>query len=136
MKIEISENRKIDKDKILDLYRQNKWSSAEKPIELIKALENSHALITAWDGDKLVGLANSISDGYLVVYYLHLLVLPEYQGEGIGKAIIKKLQEKYSGFHQQILVADGKAIDFYSKCGFEKAGSCLPMWIYSGHDHD
>lgn len=136
MKIEISEKRQIAKDKILYLYKQNKWSSADKPDDLIKALENSHALISAWDGDKLVGLANSISDGYLVVYYPHLLVLPEYQGKGIGRMIMNKFQEKYSGFHQQILVADGKAIDFYSKCGFEKAGSCIPMWIYKGHDHD
>ena len=136
MKIQISEQKQIDKDKILDLYRQNKWSSADKPDELIKALDNSHSLISAWDGDKLVGLANSISDGHLVVYYSHLLILPEYQGKGIGKMIMKKFQEKYSDFHQQILVADGKAIDFYRKCGFEKAGSCLPMWIYQGHDHD
>ncbi|WP_372751377.1 GNAT family N-acetyltransferase [Labilibaculum sp.] len=136
MKIEISEKSQIDKDKIFDLYRQNKWSSADKPDELIKALENSHSLISAWDGDKLVGLANSISDGYLVVYYPHLLILPEYQGCGIGKMIMNKFQEKYLDFHQQILVADGEAIDFYEKCGFEKAGSCLPMWIYKGHDHD
>ncbi len=136
MKIEISEKRQIDKDKILDLYRQNRWSSADNPDKLIKALENSHSLISAWDGDKLVGLANSLSDGYLVVYYSHLLILPEYQGNGIGKMIMQKFQEKYSDFHQQILVADGKAIEFYEKCGFKKAGSCLPMWIYKGHDHD
>lgn len=84
----------------------------------------------------LVGLPNSISDGYLVVYYSHFLILPEYQGNGIGRMIMKKFQEVYSDYHQQILVADGKAIDFYGKCGFEKAGSCLPMWIYKGHDHD
>jgi GNAT superfamily N-acetyltransferase len=136
MAIELSEKRKIDGDKIIDLYRKNKWSSADKPNELLNALENSHTLISAWDNDKLVGLGNSISDGYLVVYYPHLLILPEYQGKGIGKMIMNKFQEKYSGFHQQILVADVKAIEFYTKSGFEKAGSCLPMWIYKGHDHD
>ena len=130
MKIELSEKRDIDKEQILELYRRNQWSSAEKPNELMKALKNSHALITAWDGDKLVGLANSISDGYLVVYYPHLLVLPDYQGKGIGRMIMNRFRDKYSGFHQQILVADGKAIEFYGKCGFEKAGSCEPMWIY------
>lgn len=135
MKIAISEERQIEKDKILDLYRQNKWSSAEKPDELLKALENSHTLISAWDGDKLVGLANSISDGYLVVYYPHLLILPAYHGRGIGKMIMNRFQEKYSGFHQQVLVADGKAIEFYHKCGFIKAGNCMPMWIYNGEDH-
>ena len=107
MEISISEKKRIDKDKILDLYRQNKWSSADRPDKLLKALENSHSLISAREGDKLVGLANSISDGYLVVYYPHLLILPAYQGKGIGKLMMTKFQEIYSGFHQQILVCKG-----------------------------
>ena len=136
MDIKLSETLDLDRDKVLELYRKNKWSSAEKPDELMNALINSHALISAWDGDKLVGLGNSISDGHLVVYYPHLLVLPEYQGKGIGRIIMERFQEKYSGFHQQILVADGQAIEFYDKCGFTKAGVCIPMWIYQGHDHE
>ncbi|HBG88408.1 MAG: GNAT family N-acetyltransferase [Bacteroidales bacterium] len=134
--IQISEKRSIDKEQVLYLYRQNRWSSADKPEELMQALKASHSLVTAWDGDKLVGLANSISDGYLVVYYPHLLVLPEYQGKGIGRMIMQRLQEKYSSFHQQTLFADGDAVEFYKKCGFMKAGACLAMWIYKGHDHD
>lgn len=136
MEIRLSEDRDIDRDQILNLYKANKWSSAEKPDELLNALKNSHSLFTAWDRDKLIGLANSISDGFLVVYYSHLLVHPKYQGKGIGKMIMDKFQEKYSGFHQQVLIADGRAIDFYKKCGFVKAGKCEPMWIYKGHDHD
>ena len=136
MEIRLSEIKALDSEKVIELYRRNNWSSAEKPIELMKALENSHSLISAWDGEKLVGLANAISDGFLVVYYPHLLVLPEYQGKGIGKMIMDKMEEKYTGLHQQILVADGRAIEFYSKCGFVKAGSCEPMWKYNGHDHD
>jgi GNAT superfamily N-acetyltransferase len=81
-------------------------------------------------------LGNSLSDGYLVVYYPHLLVLPEYKGRGIGKRIVSILRRKYSAFHQQVLVADGKAIDFYIDCGFAEAGACKPLWIYDGHDHD
>ena len=136
MNIRLSEIKKLDRASVIRLYRSNKWSSAEKPEELMNALENSHTLISAWDGDQLIGLANAISDGILVVYYPHLLVLPEYQGKGIGRKIMKRMQEKYGKFHQQILVADGRAIEFYSKCGFVKAGSCEPMWIYKGHDHD
>ena len=132
----VLENKNLDRNKVIDLYKSNKWSSAEKPDELMKALENSHSLISAWDGDKLIGLANAISDGFLVVYYPHLLVLPEYQGRGIGKMIMKRMQEIYGNFHQQILVTDGRAIEFYANCGFVKAGSCEPMWIYKGHDHD
>lgn len=91
--------------------------------------------MTAWENEKLVGLATALSDGYLVVYYPHLIVHPDYQGKGIGKLIMNKLQEKYSLFHQQILVADGKAIEFYQKCGFKRAGETEPMWIYQGNGH-
>ena len=135
MNISLSVKRDLDANDILQLYKANKWSAAEKPELLMKALSNSHSLVTAWDGTTLVGLGNAISDGYLVVYYPHLLVLPSYQGKGIGRLIMDKMQEIYKGFHMQMLTADGKAIEFYKKNGFERAGQTEPMWIYSGGDH-
>ncbi len=135
MEIKISETRDIKIEQVLELYRANEWSSADKPKELYNALINSHSLITAWDKDKLIGLGNSISDGYLVVYYPHLLVHPDYQGKGIGKKIVDRMFRKYKDFHMQMLTADGKAIDFYKKLGFVRAGKTEPMWIYKGNEH-
>jgi GNAT superfamily N-acetyltransferase len=133
--IQYSERRDLPVESVLALYLANGWSSAKKPDLLHKALVASHSLVTAWAGGKLVGLGNAISDGYLVVYYPHLLVLPEYQGRGIGSRLIQMLKAKYAGFHQHMLVADGRAIEFYRKCGFERAGKTEPMWIYAGDDH-
>ena len=135
MKVTISKTREIKSEKIIRLYKANKWSSAEKPTKLYDALINSHSLITAWNKEELIGIGNAISDGYLVVYYPHLLIHPNYQGKGIGKMIMDKMQEKYKDFHMQMLTADGKALDFYRKIGFEKAGNTLPMWIYKGNEH-
>jgi len=135
MKISIKENRDIPIHKILALYKLNEWSSVNKPDKLYKGLQNSHSLVSAWSGEQLVGLGNAISDGHLVVYYPHLLIHPEFQGKGIGKMIMAKMQEKYSSFHMQMLTADGDAIKFYNKIGFERAGKTEPMWIYSGNDH-
>lgn len=84
---------------------------------------------------EIVGIANAISDGYLVVYYPHMLVDPQYQGKGIGKLMMNKLLEIYKDFHQQMLTADGDAIEFYKAMGFEKAGQTESMWIYSGDEH-
>jgi GNAT superfamily N-acetyltransferase len=130
-----SESRDLPLEGVLTLYRANGWSSAEKPELLHKALLASHSLVTAWDDSRLVGLGNAISDGFLVVYYPHLLVLPDYQQRGIGTRLMQLLMNRYKGFHQQMLAADGRAIDFYRKCGFERAGKTEPMWIYAGHDH-
>ncbi len=136
MKVYLSDTRDIRKEDILAIYRSLEWSSAEKPNTLYNALLNSHSLVTAWDNGKLVGLGNAISDGYLVVYYPHLAVLPEYQGQGIGTRIVKSLLRKYKDFHQQVLVADGRAIEFYKKCGFKNTGKCRALWIYPGNDHE
>jgi GNAT superfamily N-acetyltransferase len=125
----------LDSDAVVALYAANGWSSANKPEALIQALRNSHSVISAWDGDQLVGLGNAISDGFLVVYYPHLLVHPDYHGRGIGKEILRRLMAKYQGFHQHILVADGRAVAFYLKCGFTRAGETESMWIYDGDDH-
>jgi len=135
MEIKLEVNQDFDKGAILDLYKLNNWSSAKKPELLIKALKNSHNLVIAYYRDKPVGLGNSLSDGYLAVYYSHLLVHPDFQGQGIGKMIMDKFQEIYGDFHQQVLIADGKAIDFFKKCGFERAGECEPMWIFKGDEH-
>ncbi|MBL3654865.1 GNAT family N-acetyltransferase [Fulvivirga sediminis] len=135
MNITVSETRDIPIENIMALYRANQWSSADKPEALYKGLMNSHGLVSAWEGNKLVGIGNAISDGYLVVYYPHLLVLPDYHSKGIGHMIMDKMQEKYAGFHMQMLAADGKAVDFYKKIGFSRAGQTEPMWIYDGEEH-
>jgi len=135
MEIRISENRNINMEDIIELYRANGWSSADRPNQLYKALINSDTLLSAWDREVLVGIGNAISDGHLVVYYPHLLVHPHYQGKGIGSMLVEKMQENYGHMHMQMLTADGKAIEFYKKAGFEKAGETQPMWIYKGNEH-
>lgn len=135
MDVKIELNGRIDEAEVIALYRANEWSSADKPGQLMSALRNSHTLVTARFGDELVGLGNAISDGSLVVYYPHLLVHPDHQGKGIGRKIVEAMQRVYGGFHQQMLTADGKAIEFYRALGFQRAGKTEPMWVYAGSEH-
>jgi GNAT superfamily N-acetyltransferase len=125
----------LNTEEVLDIYKANDWSSADKPIQLMAALRNSHSLVTARVNGKLVGLGNAISDGHLVVYFPHMLVHPKFQGIGVGRQMMAAMLTKYAGFHQQILTADGKAIEFYESLGFVRAGSTQPMWIYAGTEH-
>lgn len=135
MNIEVELNGKIEYAEVLELYQANGWSSAEKPEQLLSALRNSHTLVTARAAGKLVGVGNAISDGYLVVYYPHLLVHPSKHGNGIGRKMMEAMQSVYSDFHQQMLTADGEAIEFYKTLGFERADKTVPMWIYAGTEH-
>jgi len=129
------EDRDVPYDELMALYRANEWSSAEKGETLQAALRGSHSVVTAWRDEQLVGLGNAISDGCLVVYYPHLLILPEFHGQGIGAEIVRRLKQRYESFHMQVIIADAKTIPFYNKCGFRRAGKTEPMWIYAGNDH-
>ena len=133
--IDISFEDTIEIAEVVELYAANDWSSADKPTELVAALRNSDSLVTARVRGKLVGLANAISDGHLVVYYPHLLVHPDNQGQGVGQRIMSALRKRYDSFHQQMLTADVDSVGFYERAGFKRAGKTIPMWIYDGTDH-
>jgi GNAT superfamily N-acetyltransferase len=135
MNIAITLNGSIDTDEVIEIYRANAWSSADKPLELMAALRNSHSLVTARITGKLVGLGNAISDGHLVVYFPHMLVHPDFQRRGVGQRMMACILERYADFHQQMLTADGDAVLFYERLGFARAGATVPMWIYAGTEH-
>ncbi len=132
MEVKIEINGQIEQAEVVALYKANHWSSAEKPEKLILALRNSHTLVTARIGDDLVGIGNAIADGHLVVYYPHMLVHPDFQGKGIGRKMMQAMQSIYEDYHQQMLTADGDAIEFYKALGFERAGKTESMWVYAG----
>lgn len=131
----LSFNDSLSESEVLEIYEGNNWSSAKKPEDLLAALHNSHSLLTARISGKLVGLANAIADGYLVVYYPHLIVHLDFQGKGIGTLLMTAMLEKYTSYHQQMITADCKAIEFYQALGFSQAGETQSMWIYDGNDH-
>jgi len=135
MKVEIRLDDQVAEDEVLLLYRANSWSSAEKPKQLLAALRHSDTLVTARSGGELIGLGNAISDGFLVVYYPHMLVMPACHGNGIGRKMMQAMQTKYAGIHQQMLTAESAAVGFYEAIGFERAGTTVPMWIYQGSGH-
>jgi hypothetical protein len=67
---------------IRDLFLSVNWSLGNKPDKLQSAFSHSDKVITAWDGEKLIGLINTIADGSLTAFIPYLLVNPDYQNRG------------------------------------------------------
>src|SRR6476469_2701444 len=135
MRAQYRSTKTLPKNEVLRLYRSVQWSAATKPVRLLRALKQSHSVVSAWVDGSLVGLGNAISDGSMVVYYPHLLVAPGFQRLGIGREIMRRLMSRYRGFHQHILIADAEAVSFYEACGFTRAGKTESMWIFKGTEH-
>jgi len=125
---------KIDKifqeKELKDLFSSVNWLSANYADRLVKALQNSETVISAWDDEKLVGLINAIDDGELTAYAHYLLVNPEYQKMGIGRELLERLKKKYEGYLYLILIAENKDVQhFYEKMGFTAEENATPMVI-------
>jgi predicted GNAT family N-acyltransferase len=94
--------------------------------QITTGLENSPFIIVAKDGNKTVGMARLVSDGGYVVFIVDVLVLPEYQRNGIGKTMMKKIMEYINnklkdGYCIQVdLMAAKDKEKFYQEYGFVK----------------
>ena len=83
-----------------------------------KACENSYLLCTAYSEEQLVGLGRAISDTVWQSAIYDLVVLPEYQEQGIGTRIMQSLLERLPSGPVLMYVVPSKE-DFYKKLGFE-----------------
>ncbi|RUM94850.1 MAG: GNAT family N-acetyltransferase [Thiothrix sp.] len=89
-------------------------------------VKNSNLMVTAWDGDKLVGIARSMTDFHYACYLSDLAVDREYQKKGIGKKLQSITQEQLGPKCKLILVAAPNTNSFYKHIGFTNNERC---WV-------
>ena len=110
------------RDQFWELFQTTGWNEKYQlsPNDLMRSLRASWSMLGAYDGERLVGFGRLVSDGVLHAMIYELIVLPEYQGQGIGGKILEKLVEKcrQAGVRDiQLFCARGKR-EFYEKRGF------------------
>ncbi|WP_054662837.1 GNAT family N-acetyltransferase [Lacticaseibacillus camelliae] len=73
------------------------------PAETARGIANS-TLLTARDGDKLVGVIRGVSDMHTIVFVQDLIVLPEYQHQGIGTELLDQFDEYFKQVDRIVIV--------------------------------
>ncbi len=86
----------------------------------LEILRRSYAVWMAFDENKCVGFVNAISDGSLSAFIPLLEVLPEYQGQGIGTELLRRMVETLEGMYSIDIVCDEAISRFYAKKGFSR----------------
>lgn len=120
MAITYTGEKKFTQDATQNLFLSVGWISGQYPSRLYKALMHSSTVITAWDGDRLVGLARLLDDSELVAYMHYVLVDPAYQGRGIASTMIQIIKKKYENYlYIEIMPEEYKNASFYEKHGFQ-----------------
>lgn len=134
--IHYSEKGIIDFSKLVDLYNSVGWTSyTNNPLVMAQLLPGAFSYISAWDGDRLVGLIRTVGDGCSILYIQDLLVHPDYQRQGIGQALITQTLETAKNIRQIFLSTENteKTVQFYRSVGFvtmEETGAVT--FIYRG----
>lgn len=120
VEIHYSWNKIFEKKDIEELFLSVNWESGKYPERITKALKNSSKVVSAWDGNKLVGLVRALDDGDVCAFIHYLLVNPTYQGHHIGDTLMKMLMEQYKDYlYVKIMPSNPDTIPFYRKYGFE-----------------
>ena len=65
----------------------------------------------------MVGFITAVSDGISCAYIPHLEVLPTYQGQGIGTALLRRMLERLHYLYMIDLVCDPDLQPFYERAG-------------------
>ena len=124
-------------------YRALRASAGWFPIPSAQAeagLRGSALIVAAEDGGRAVGCARLVWDGGYAALLKDVLVLPEYQGHGIGAEMVTRIIEFLKsrlrpGYVMQVdlMAASGKE-GFYEKLGFsprprENRGAGMDMLL-------
>lgn len=135
MELEYTYEKKFSKDDLSRLFRSVKWVSAEYPERLLKALMNSSAVLTAWDGSRIIGLIRILDDTELVAYIHYVLVDPEYQGRGIASHMLEMIKARYNSYlYIEVMPEDSSNVPFYQHNGFSLMENGRAMQICNFSD--
>ena len=128
--ITYKETKTFTTEEIETLFLSVNWTSGKYPERVVKALQHSSQVISAWDGNRLIGLIRGLDDAEMVAFAHYLLVHPDYQGQGIAGKLLKLLKEKYSHFlYFNIMPDEKKNVTFYQKYGFRILEECTAMQL-------
>lgn len=109
--IVLAEETEFDADEVYALYDSVGWYGYTRDLYVLcRSLEGSHVVVTARDYDgTLVGLARTVSDGSTICYVQDLLVHPDHQRRGIGRALTQHLFERYAHCRMFLLSTDDES---------------------------
>ena len=122
-------NRPISTDQFIDLLTASTLAE-RRPVDDRECMEgmikNSNLIVSAWDGDKLIGIARSMTDFHYACYLSDLAVDKSYQNINIGKELQKNTQNQLKPKCKIILIAAPAANTYYEHIGYTNNQRC---WV-------
>jgi ribosomal protein S18 acetylase RimI-like enzyme len=108
-------------DRVIELYRASTLGE-RRPVDeretMAAMLQHANLVVSAWDGERLVGIARSLTDVAYVAYLADLAVDREYQRQGIGVELVARTRAAMGPSATIVLLAAPAAVEYYPRIGF------------------
>lgn len=103
------------------------WPNPPLPEAHLRILHGSAQVVLALDDatDNVVGFITAISDGVSCAYVPHLEVLPQYQAQGIGSELMRRILAQLRDLYMIDLLCDPNVQPFYERLGMRRAQGML-----------
>ena len=98
------------------------------PADLKIAFSNSMFTCFVYDSGELIAAGRALADGKDCSYICDVAVHPNYQGRGLGKAIVSRLVDLSKGHKKIILYAAPGKEPFYKKLGFKRMATAMAIF--------
>lgn len=122
-------NAPLSAEEASELYRASTLAERRPSDDLAKMrqmLDCAHLVVTAWDGEQLVGIARTLTDFCFVAYLADLAVHQAYQRQGIGRELINQTKQALDPDCNIVLLAAPAAVEYYPRIGFSAHNSA---WV-------
>jgi predicted N-acetyltransferase YhbS len=120
----------LDLDEVIELYRASTLGE-RRPVDdrerMGRMLREANLVVTAREGELLVGIARSLSDFSYVTYLSDLAVRMSHQRRGIGIELIRRTREAGGASTSIVLLAAPKAVEYYPRIGFTQHPSAWTL---------
>ena len=93
------------------------WAATPTPDQHLAILRGSDHVVLARDGRRVVGFATAISDGVVSAFIPLLEVIPDYQGQGVGSELMRRMLDLLERLYMVDLCCDAALEPFYTRFG-------------------
>jgi len=100
------------------------WPHPPSPETHLRLLSGSDHVELAIDSEtgRVVGFVTALTDGVLSGFIQLLEVLPAYQGQGIGQALMTRMLDRLGHLPNIDLLCDPDIVPFYERFGMKPVG--------------
>jgi ribosomal protein S18 acetylase RimI-like enzyme len=116
----------LDLPQVVDLYRASTLGERrpiDDPAIVADMLRHANLVVTAWDGELLVGISRTLTDFSYTGYLADLAVRESHQRRGIGVELIRQTRARMGPRSHLVLLAAPRAVDYYPRIGFTRHDS-------------